>query len=137
MQDAGATYLVRVRAGDYSQALATARNHTLTLNIQKGGSQGFNPAETLLAAIGTCILTNVGSLSRKMRIDILDAWVDLNAKRNDDPPGLTDINYRLVIRSQAERDKLEQLHDLAIRWGTVTNTLAQGVIPHGQLVIQA
>ena len=136
-QDTRQSYSVTVESSSASQALAVARGYSLNLNIKKGGSEGFNAAETLLAALGTCILTNVASLSQKMRIEIQGAWVELNAERSDDPPGLVGIDYRLVLRSRAERDKLEQLHNSAIKWGTVTNTLARGVIVQGRLVIES
>ena len=55
---AGYTYHVTVSREDDSHAHAHAREHTLALNIKKGdGTAGFNAAETLLAALGTCILT--------------------------------------------------------------------------------
>ena len=136
VQSSGQTYAVVVRADTVSQASAIARGHTLSLNIQKGGSLGFNAAETLLAALGTCILTNIESLSQKMRIEIQGARMELTAERSDDPPGLTRIDYRLVLQSGADKDKLEHLHHLAVRWGTVTNTLARGIVPTGDLIVE-
>ena len=32
-------------------------------------------------------------------------------------------------------DRLEKLHEVAFKWGTVTNTLLDGVAVHGELEI--
>ena len=131
-------YHVTVAQQDASHAVAQARQHTLTLNIRKGdGAAGFNAAETLLAALGTCILTNVTSLAQKMRLHVASARIEFEATRRDDPAQLTRITYRLILESAEPPEKLQNLHDLAIKWGTVTNTLIQGIQPQGTLVVEA
>lgn len=130
-------YSVRVERRNESQALAEARGHHLTLNIKKGdGSAGFNAAETLLAALGTCILTNVNAIADKMRVEMRAVHVELEAIRSDEPPTLTHIGYRLVVDSPESVERLERVHELALSWGTVTNTLINGVVPSGVLEIR-
>ena len=64
-------YQVNVTIQDESHALAETRGHRLTLNVKKGaGEAGFNAAETLLAALGACMLTNVNAISEKMRLKV-------------------------------------------------------------------
>lgn len=130
-------YHVVVKRQDESRAVAEARGHQLTLNIKKGaGEAGFNAAETLLAALGACILTNVNAIGEKMRLDIRGARLEFDATRQDEPPLLTEIRYRLVLDSPEPRQKLEELHDLCIKWGTVTNTVINGLPPQGTLVVE-
>ena len=130
-------YHVAVTRQDEAHATAQARQHTLTLNIKKGdGAAGFNAAETLLAALGTCILTNVNSIAAKMRLQIDEVRIEFDAARRDEPPALTRISYRLVVRSPEPEEKLRQLHRLAVKWGTVTNTVINGLEPAGDLVIE-
>lgn len=130
-------YHVTVSRRDDAHATAQARQHTLSLNIKKGdGAAGFNAAETLLAALGTCILTNVNSLANKMRLQIDDARIEFDAVRRDEPPALTRISYRLVLRSPEPEEKLRQLHQLSVKWGTVTNTIINGLQPAGTLMIE-
>ena len=51
---------------DEDRVVAQARGHTLTLNARKGsGEAGLNAAETLMAARGTCLLTNMNALAQK------------------------------------------------------------------------
>ena len=130
-------YHVNVTAQDDSRALAEAREHQLTLNVKKGaGEFGFNAAETLLAALGACLLTNVNAIGEKMRLQIDEARIEFEAVRCDEPPVLTEIRYRLIFKSPEPREKLEELHQLCLKWGTVTNTLINGLTPQGMLVIE-
>jgi len=131
-------YHVNVTLQDDSHALAETRGHTLTLNVKKGaGEAGFNAAETLLSALGACLLTNVNAIGRKMHLRIDKARLEFEAMRRDEPPALTGIRYRLILKSSEPPEKLAELHDLCVKWGTVTNTLINGLTPQGELVIEA
>ena len=130
-------YRVTVIRQDDGHALAETRSHHLKLNIKKGvGEAGFNAAETLLAALGACILTNVNAIGEKMRLQIDDTRIEFDATRLDEPPALTEIRYKLIITSPEPPDKLAELHDLSVKWGTVTNTVIHGLTPRGTLVIE-
>jgi uncharacterized OsmC-like protein len=134
---AGMSYAVTVSRQDERQAVAAARGHELTLNIKKGdGSAGFNAAETLLAALGACVLTNVNTIAAKMRLHLDDAQMRFTAVRQDEPPILTEIQYELVLDSPESSEKLEELYRLSVKWGTVTSTLMQGLTPQGRLTIK-
>jgi len=130
-------YHVNITIQDDSHALAEARGHKLTLNVRKGaGEAGFNAAETLLDALGACILTNVNAIGGKMRLKIDDARMEFEAVRRDEPPALTEIRYKLILKSPEPPEKLAELHDLCVKWGTVTNTVINGLTPQGELVIE-
>jgi len=131
------TYHVTATSVDDVHALITARGHELTLNVKKGaGEAGFNAAETLLAALGACLLTNVNAIGQKMRLDIRAARIEFDAARTDEPPTLADIRYQLILDSPERPEKLRELADLCFKWGTVTTTLANGLVPKGTLVIE-
>lgn len=130
-------YHVTVTIQDDSHALAEARGHKLTLNVKKGAEEaGFNAAETLLAALGACLLTNVTAIGEKMHLKIDDARMEFEAVRRDEPPALTEIRYKLILKSPESPEKLAELHDLCVKWGTVTNTVINGLVPKGELVIE-
>lgn len=132
------TYHVTAEIQDESHALIETRGHRLTLNVEKGsGEAGFNAAETLLAALGACLLTNVNAIGEKMRLKVESARIEFDATRRDDPPALTEIRYRLILQSPEPAEKLQELADLCFKWGTVTNTLVNGLIPHGTLVVES
>lgn len=131
------TYHVNATRLDDSRACVTTRGHKLTLNVKKGsGEAGFNAAETLLAALGACLLTNVNAIGVKMRLRIDSARVEFEATRRDEPPTLTEIRYRLILQSPEPPEKLQELADLCFKWGTVTNTLVNGLVPQGTLAIE-
>lgn len=128
---------VTIARQDDTHAVAKARDHFMILNIKKGsGEGGFTAAETVLAALGACLLTNVNAISQKMRLKVEDARIEFDSQRRDVPPALTEISYRLILKSEEPEDKLQELHDLCIKWGTVTNTLINGITPHGELVVE-
>jgi uncharacterized OsmC-like protein len=131
-------YHVNVAIQDDSHAVAETRGHQLTLNVKKGdGAAGFNAAETLLAALGACLLTNVNAIGEKMHLQIDEARIEFDATRRDEPPALTEIRYKLSLKSPEPAEKLAELHDLCFKWGTVTNTLIGGLTPHGELVVES
>jgi uncharacterized OsmC-like protein len=64
-------YHVTVTRQDNAHAVAETRGHAQTLNVKKGDSAaGLNAAETLLAALGACLLTNVNTFAAKMRLRV-------------------------------------------------------------------
>jgi uncharacterized OsmC-like protein len=131
-------YHVTATVQDDSLALAETRGHQITLNVKKGsGEAGFNAAETLLAALGACILTNVNAISEKMHLKIDLARIEFDATRRDEPPALAEIRYRLVLNSPEPHEKLAELHELSVKWGTVTNTVINGLTPKGELVVDS
>ena len=130
-------YHVTVTRQDDAHALAEARGHLIVLNVKKGsGEAGFTAAETLMAAVGACLLTNVNAIGEKMRLKIDEARIEFDAERRDEPPALTGISYRLILKSAEPPEKLAELHELCVKWGTVTNTLINGLTPQGELVIE-
>lgn len=130
-------YKVRVTKLDGARALAQAGKHRLTLNIQKGAKEaGFNAAETLLAALGACMMTNVNAIGQKMRLNIEDVQIEFDAVRSDEPAILTEIDFKLIVTSQEPEEKLAELYNLSVKWGTVVSTVKQGLTPNGSLVIR-
>lgn len=130
-------YHVTASIQDDAHALVETRGHQLTLNVKKGaGEAGFNAAETLLAALGACMLTNVNAIGQKMRLQIDQARIEFDATRQNEPLALTEIRYRLILQSPEPAEKLQELADMCFKWGTVTNTLVNGLVPQGTLVIE-
>jgi len=130
-------YHVTATIQDESHALVETRGHRLTLNVKKAaGEAGFNAAETLLAALGACMLTNINAIGEKMHLKVESARIEFDADRRDEPPALTEIRYQLILKSPEPREKLQELADLCFKWGTVTNTVINGLTPQGALVIE-
>ncbi|MGC8838875.1 MAG: OsmC family protein [Anaerolineae bacterium] len=130
-------YHVTVVRQDEAHAQAHSHGFTLPLGVRRGDpSAGFNAAETLLAALGACLITNLTSLAAKMRLRVEGVRVEVEGLRQDDPPGIVQIRYRLILESPEPPERLERLHQLAVEWGTVTNTLLEGVPVEGTMEVE-
>ncbi len=119
-------------------ARAEAHGQTLDLAI-KGGDPtlGFTAPETLLAAFGACILSNVTRLAAEMglRVDAAEAVFD--GVKHTDPLGIDPLGYRVIIHSPEPPEALRDLYRRATTDGTATNALLRGLEPEGELVIEA
>lgn len=82
------------------------------------------------------MLTNVNAISEKMHLKVDAARIEFDADRRDEPPALTEIRYKLIFKSPEPSEKLQELADLCFKWGTVTNTLINGLVPQGELIIE-
>jgi uncharacterized OsmC-like protein len=104
----------------------------------KGGdpSLGLTAPETLLAAFGACILSNVNRIAAAEGLQIEDAQIVFEGLKRNDPPGIDPLRYRLTIRSSEAADKLQELYQKATTDGTATNALLNGLKPLSQLEIQ-
>lgn len=130
-------YTVSVQRRDDSHSLATAGEHHLLLGTRRGDqTAGFNAAQTLLAALGACLISNLNYFAELLRLEVEDVQVDLRGLRADKPPGLFQVDYTVNLVSREPEDKLQKLCDLAAKWGTVTNTLSEGVEPQGKCAIK-
>jgi len=131
------TYDVTVTRQDAAHSVAYADGHSLLLNTRRGDrTAGFNAAQTLLAAQGACLISNLTHFAELMRLDVAAIRIDIRGLRADDPPGLFQVAFQVNLISNEPEEKLRKLFDLAVKWGTVTNTLAEGVEPQGELLIQ-
>jgi len=127
-------YEVVVTRQDAEHAVAQTREFALTLGARRGDSEaGFNPVETLLSAMGSCLLTSLQMVAELSRVPVDGMTISLAATREDRPPRLVAIHYRLGITSTWPTERLERLRQLAEKNSTVFQTLAQAVPVSGEL----
>ncbi len=130
-------YAVSLRRESELHAVAEAHGHTLRLGVHRGDPEaGFNAAETLMAAFGACLMTNINSLAEKMRLQIDDARIEIRAGGSLRRTALIALEYELVLTSPEPEEKLEKLHQQAVKWGTVANTLSHGITPRGTIRVE-
>lgn len=127
----GQHYTVEVeRTADGAHAEARLRDFTLAMGARRGDpTVGPNAVETLLAAVGACLLTSLGGVAEASRVELRAARVSVEADRQDRPPLLTAVRYVLRVDADVDDDRLARLIDLAERNGTVLGTLRNGCVP--------
>jgi putative redox protein len=126
------TYKVQVDRIDQSHARATVRDFSLTLGALRADSAaGFNPVETLLSAVGDCLLTALDYVAAISRVPIAQASVEVNGVRQDKPPTLTEIHFLLRIASDAPDERIQRMVELARANSTVIQTMAMAVPVEG------
>jgi putative redox protein len=131
-------YRIRVERIDPSHAQASVRHFELLLGAKRGDpTAGFNPVETLLSALGDCLLMALDFVAELAKIPIAKAWIELEATRQDKPPVLTLIRYTLHLASEAPKERLDRLTGLAERNSTVFQTLSQALPIEGSWEISS
>ena len=129
-------FAVQVKRISQQQAVAETHGDQITLAIQgKDPNLGFTAPEAVLAAFGTCILSNVTKGAAEMGLQIDEAGIEFSALKRLQPLGYEDLQYTLTIQSPEPREKLEALYERAVTDGTATNALLEGLRPQGQLTV--
>ncbi len=127
------TYTVEVERIDEAHAQAKVRGFTLDLGARRADMDaGFNPVETLLSAMGDCLLTALDFVAELSHASINGASIALEATRQDKPPLLVGINYTLRLRSDLPDERLERLVALAQSNSTVFQTVSKAVPVEGR-----
>lgn len=122
-----------------SPKMARAEAHGQVLDLAiKGGDPtlGFTAPETLLAAFGACVLSNVTRNAAEMGLNVEAAEVVFDAAKHLDPLGIDPLSYRLTLRSDEPDARLRELYRLATSDGTATNALLNGVKPKVEFVVE-
>ena len=82
------------------------------------------PADVLCAALSACILKNVERFSHRLPFRYESASVEVTAEREEPPPRIVRIHYRLRLVTDEPAARVELLHKNIRKFGTITNTLA-------------
>ncbi len=130
-------FRVRVRRVSGQLAVAEAHGQTMELAI-KGGDPalGFTAPETLLAAFGACILSNVTRNAAEMGLRVDAVEVAFDGVKRAQPLGIDPLGYRVSIQSGEPEEALRELYRRATSDGTATNALLRGLSPVGVLVVE-
>jgi len=122
------TYQVQVTRVDPQHVRAVTRSFDLTLGAKRADeTAGFNPVETLLSALGSCLLTGLALVADLSQIPMDAVAIHLEATRQDRPPKLVSIRYQLWARTEVSDERLNRLVMMAERNSTVFQTLTEAV----------
>lgn len=99
----------------------------------EGRNDAFNPAELLLAALSACIIKNIVRVAPILGFAFDGLEVHMHGVRQDKPPRMARIEYRIVLDTDEPDHRLRLLHENIRKYGTVYNTIAPGTVLTGSL----
>lgn len=91
------------------------------------------PADVLCAALCACILKNVERFSHLLPFRYESASVEVVAEREEPPPRIVRMHYRLRIVTEEPAHRVELLHKNIRKFGTISNTLAAACELSGEI----
>lgn len=110
--------------------IAVASAHGSTLKMSLVGTEpelGFTPPETVIAAYGACIMSNINKAAQAESLKIDDLRIEFTAQKRNDPLGLEHIHCKITVKSAEPKEKLNQMLVKATTDGTATNALKEGL----------
>jgi len=120
------------------QVEAEAHGQEITLSIVGDNpSAGLTAPEIVLAALGTCIVSNIKKGAREMGLQIDSIAITVDAEKRTNPLGLNNVQYVVTLYSSEPKEKLQVLYEKATTNGTATNALLEGLKPEGELKIKS
>jgi uncharacterized OsmC-like protein len=91
------------------------------------------PADVLCAALSACMLKNVERFSHLLPFRYTSASIEVSADREEAPPRIVRMRYRLRIVTEEPAHRVELLHTNLRKFGTITNTLGAACELTGEL----
>jgi uncharacterized OsmC-like protein len=129
------SYEITATVKDGGMANAMAHHAEIAFDATSGRDEVLpNPAELLLTALAACMLKNVQRYSEILHIPYRQAKITIHGDRNDNPPFMSTIHYRLEVDTDVEERKIENWHKNILKFGTVTNTLAKACELTGEMI---
>lgn len=92
------------------------------------------PAELLCASLAACLLKNIERYSEMLPFHYETAAVEVEALRQDNPPRMNRMHYRIEIVTDEPEHRVDLLHRNIRKYGTITNTLAASCELTGEMV---
>ena len=98
-----------------------------------GNTEAFNPAELLLSAISACMIKGIMRVQGTLNFSLRGVEVFTDGVRQDVPPKMESIEYRIVVDTDESDARLELLHKNVKKYGTVFNTVSTGAVLSGTM----
>jgi len=128
-------YQITATRNDAHGSTVQCKQAEITIDTDINGRiDAFNPAELLLAAVAACILKNIERVAPMIHFNYQGVTVEVHGERQDAPPKMASITYRVLIDSDEDERKLELLHHNIQKFGTIYNTVSAGTRLTGTLI---
>jgi len=113
---------------------AVAKQASIVLDTDMAGRvDAFNPAELLLAAVGTCMLKSMQRIIPMIKFEMQGAEIKLHGVRQDIPPKIEAITYEITVDTEESDQRLALLHKNIRKYGTISNTVGEATALNGTI----
>jgi uncharacterized OsmC-like protein len=129
-----------LRAGTLGNGVSVAytKDEAIRFDSSPGQSPTLpGPADLLTAAFAACVLKNVERMSELLPFAFRSASIEVTSERQDRPPKITTIRYRLTVVTDEPPGRVRLLHENIQRHGTIFNTLADACEVTGEIAAVA
>ena len=127
-------YKINARRLDASGSEATTEKAIIRLDTGvEGNLNAFNPAELYLASLAACIIKNIERVSPIIKFEFRQVKIAIQAKRQDSPPEVAEVYYRIEVDTDEKEQRLELLHKNIKKYGTIYNTVKKASKLEGDL----
>jgi uncharacterized OsmC-like protein len=126
-----------VKAVQVAPGVSTARSEQAQVYFDSSPDNTphlMNPAELLLSAFAACLLKNVERFSQMLDFSYDRAEVHVHSVREEPPPRMASIQYRLSIWTDESDHRVALLYKNLERHGTIYNTLNACCDVSGEIV---
>ena len=128
-------YDVVARRVDAHGTLARCKDAEIILDTDiNGRADAFNPAELLLAAVAACMIKGMERIAPMNYFKYRSVEVRLHGVRQDSPPFISSITYKLIVDTDEDDRRLDLMHYNVRKFGTVSNTVAAATKLEGKVV---
>ena len=126
------TYDITLERLDAHASQARCKDARIAVDSDPAGrADAFNPAELLLASLAACMLKSIERVAPILKFQFRGVHIAVHGERQDDPPRMQRMSYRIVIDTDEDDRRLALLHRNVQQFGTVYNTLAGSTQLHG------
>lgn len=132
------TYTVEAHSVPGGAAEIATKATTVAFDASSDQSDALpGPADLLTAAFAACVLKNVERFSHILPFRYRRATITVEADRQDTPPRMIALRYRLRVATDEPPRRVELLHMNIRRHGTIYNTLATVCAVTGEIIAEA
>ncbi len=104
------------------------KSHDLSIAAKKEGSgSSVNGGELLLLALATCFCNDLYREARKLEIQIAGVEVEVEGEFGQEGEPARQITYRARVKSDEDKQRLEDLVRVTDRMAEIQNTLRAGI----------
>jgi len=110
---------------NFQSIVDNGRNHHVIIDLpetKEGNNTGATALELCVMGFSGCVGTIFAVVAKKMRLSFDEMRVEIDAEQKYEAPTITDIHFNLIIKTLADKTKVEKCLELTM------NTCPVGIL---------